>query len=187
MTSIVKIDGEHLVHALPNLSIQDQELLPRIAAKFTVDYLDSFRKLHSLKRDVHPTMGNIQSDAYMPSYRMEDREEMYDNLEVYYDYYPYEDEDDEEDEVYYTYSPSLCIGNRRWGDSGYVRSGRQEARPVQRSNFQDTGAGSSREPKKKEAVKSTMGRRAKRKLKREAANKAAAEKHQEHLMSRTPK
>ncbi|XVF47242.1 hypothetical protein PTKIN_Ptkin03bG0093600 [Pterospermum kingtungense] len=112
---------------------------------------------------------------------VEDREEVYDDLEGYY-YYQYDVEDDEEDEVCYTSSPSLRIGNRRWGDSGYVRSGRQEARPVQRSNFQDSGAGSSREPKKKEVGKSTMGRRAKRTLKREAANKAAAEKHQEHLM-----
>ncbi|KAB1213060.1 hypothetical protein CJ030_MR5G018707 [Morella rubra] len=29
---------------------------------------------------------------------------------------------------------------------GYVRAGRQEARPVSRSKFQDSGAGSSREP-----------------------------------------
>lgn len=126
----------------------------------------------------------LRATWFKPLIVLEEREEVYDNLESYYDYYPYEDEDDKEDEVYYTNSPSLRIGNRRWGDSGYVRSGRQEARPVQRSNFQDsTGVGSSREPKKKETAKSTMGRRAKRSLKREAANKAAAEKHQEHLMS----
>ncbi|OMO56357.1 putative protein binding protein [Corchorus olitorius] len=112
---------------------------------------------------------------------VEECEVVYDDLEDYY-YYQYEDEEDDEDEVYYTSSPSVRIGNRRWGDNGYVRSGRQEARPVQRSNVQDTGAGSSREPKNKEVAKSTIGRRAKRALKREAANKAAAAKHQEHLM-----
>lgn len=116
---------------------------------------------------------------------VEEREELYDDLDLESYYYQYEEEDDEEDEVYYTSSPSLRIGNRRWGDSGYVRSGRQEARPVQRSNFQDSGEGSSREPKKKEvAAKSpnTIGRRAKRTLKREAANQAAAAKHQERLV-----
>ncbi|PPS05356.1 hypothetical protein GOBAR_AA15305 [Gossypium barbadense] len=81
-------------------------------------------------------------------------------------------------------SPSLRIGNRRWGDNGYVRSGRREARPVQRSSSssQNSDASSSSEPKKKEVSKSIMGRRAKRALKREAADKAAAAKHQEHLM-----
>ncbi|KAB5541111.1 hypothetical protein DKX38_014085 [Salix brachista] len=85
-------------------------------------------------------------------------------------------------------SSSLRIGNRRWGNNGYVRAGHQEARPVHRSNFEDSGAGSShsgagssREPKKKEAAKERTGRRAKRTLKREAADKAAAAKHQQHL------
>ncbi|GKV26261.1 hypothetical protein SLEP1_g35599 [Rubroshorea leprosula] len=109
-----------------------------------------------------------------------DHEEAYDDLE---DYYQYEVEDDEDEEVYYASSSSLRIGNRRWGDNGFVRAGRQEARPVSRANFQDSGAGSSREPKKKEVVaKNAIGRRAKRTLKREAAEKAAAAKHQAHLM-----
>ncbi|GLU18893.1 hypothetical protein SLE2022_351700 [Rubroshorea leprosula] len=108
-----------------------------------------------------------------------DHEEAYDDLE---DYYHYEDEEDEDEEVYYTNSSSLRIGNRRWGDNGFVRAGRQEARPVPRPNFQDSGAGSSREPKKKEVAKNPIGRRAKRALKREAADKAAAAKHQERLM-----
>ncbi|PPD91615.1 hypothetical protein GOBAR_DD11436 [Gossypium barbadense] len=62
--------------------------------------------------------------------------------------------------------------------------GRREARPVQQSSSssQNSDASSSSEPKKKEVSKSIMGRRAKRALKREAADKAAAAKHQEHLM-----
>ncbi|KAK6144087.1 hypothetical protein DH2020_020907 [Rehmannia glutinosa] len=85
-------------------------------------------------------------------------------------------------EVYLGSSSSLRLGNRRWGDNGYVRGGRQEARPVFRPNIQEAGAGPSRQPKKKEiAVKETVGRRAKRALKREAADKAAAVKHQQHL------
>lgn len=85
---------------------------------------------------------------------------------------------DDMDEAYYGGSSSFRIGNRRWGDNGYVRAGRQEARPVHRPNFQDSGASSSREPKKKEVVgKSTTGRRAKRTQRREAADKAAEAKH----------
>jgi len=110
---------------------------------------------------------------------VEDREDAYDDPE---DYYPYEDEEDDLDEVYFSSSSSLRIGNRRWGDNGFVRAGRQEARPVHRSNYQDSGAGSSREPKNKEPVKVTTGRRAKRALKREAADQAAAAKHQQHLV-----
>lgn len=101
------------------------------------------------------------------------------------DYYQYEEVDDDlDDEAYYGSSSSFRIGNRRWGDNGYVRAGRQEARPAHhRSTFQDSGgASSSREPKNKEASKSTTGRRAKRALKREAADKAAEAKHQQHLL-----
>lgn len=113
-------------------------------------------------------------------------EDTYDPLE---DYCPYEDEvedeDDDLEEAYFN-SPSIRIGNRRWGDNGYVRAGRQEARPVYRANPQDEGASSSsHQPKKKEvAAKETVGtgRRAKRALKREAADKAAAAKHQQHLI-----
>ncbi|KAL3850170.1 hypothetical protein ACJIZ3_012052 [Penstemon smallii] len=100
------------------------------------------------------------------------------------DYYYYEDEDEDLNEVYLGSSSSLRIGNRRWGDSGYVRGGRQEARPIPRPNFQDSGAGPSRQPKKKETAvpKELVGRRAKRALKREAADKAAAAKHEQHLV-----
>ena len=114
---------------------------------------------------------------------VEDHEEAYYEVE---DLYLYQDE--EEDNLYEDYfsgSSSLRIGNRRWGDNGYVRGGRQEARPVhrQRVNIQESGAGPSREPRKKEATaKESVGRRAKRALKREAADKAAAAKHQQHLV-----
>ncbi|EYU35944.1 hypothetical protein ABFS82_14G222000 [Erythranthe guttata] len=105
-------------------------------------------------------------------------------------YYEYEDDEEEDldDEVYLGgSSSSLRIGNRRWGDNGYVRGGRQEARPVvYRPNLQDSsGAGPSREPnKKKESAVNeiTVGRRAKRALKREAADKVAAAKHQQLLV-----
>ncbi|KAL2510907.1 RING/U-box superfamily protein [Abeliophyllum distichum] len=99
---------------------------------------------------------------------------------IAYDYY-YEDEDED---LYLGSSSSLRIGNRRWGDNGYVRTGRQEARPISRPNFQDSGAGPSRQTNNKEAAaKETVGRRAKWALKREAADKAAAAKHQQHLGS----
>ncbi|XP_047148155.1 uncharacterized protein LOC124820492 [Vigna umbellata] len=113
-------------------------------------------------------------------------EDAYEELGDYYQYeYEDEDVDDDMDEAYYGGSSSFRIGNRRWGDNGYVRAGRQEARPVNRANFQDsgaTGASSSREPKKKEVGKSSTGRRAKRAQKREAADKAAEAKHQQHLV-----
>ncbi|KAJ6798914.1 Uncharacterized protein M6B38_212625 [Iris pallida] len=102
-------------------------------------------------------------------------------LQYYYDYG--NDEDDLDEAFYFNGSSSnIRIGNRRWGDNGYVRAGRKEARPVNRQAFDDPDAGPSRCPKKKEvAPKDVTGRRAKRALKREAADKAAAEKHQQHL------
>ncbi|KAK4339121.1 hypothetical protein RND71_040583 [Anisodus tanguticus] len=114
---------------------------------------------------------------------VEEKQEVNDDMDYLYAY-AYEDEEELED-FYFTSSPSLRIGNRRWGDNGYVRAGRQEARPAHRPpNSQDLGAGSSRQAKKKEAAgpKETVGRRAKRALKREAADKVAAEKHQQHLV-----
>ncbi|XP_055818826.1 uncharacterized protein LOC129887671 isoform X2 [Solanum dulcamara] len=111
---------------------------------------------------------------------VEEKQEVDDDMDYHYAY-----EDDEElEDFHFTSSPRLHIGNRRWGDNGYVRAGRQEARPAHRPNSQDSGAGSSRQTKKKETAvpKETVGRRAKRALKREAADKAAAEKHQQHLL-----
>ncbi|GMH10326.1 hypothetical protein Nepgr_012167 [Nepenthes gracilis] len=113
---------------------------------------------------------------------VEHQDDTYDELEEFYlfddDYEnayesDYQDEDDEEDEVYLNKSSGVHISNLRWGDDGYIQSGRQEAKPVYKSSFQDLGAGSSREPKKKEICKATIGRRAKRALKREAAVKAS--------------
>ncbi|KAI3797822.1 hypothetical protein L1987_33085 [Smallanthus sonchifolius] len=111
------------------------------------------------------------------------------------DFYPYgyeevdDDGDEDLDEVYLGRSSNINIriGNRRWGNNGFVRAGKQEARPVhQQPHFQDSGVGpSSREPKKNEAAArdvAAVGRRAKRTLKREAADKAAAAKHQQHLV-----
>ncbi|KAL8140163.1 hypothetical protein V2J09_006184 [Rumex salicifolius] len=124
------------------------------------------------------------------------QDEPYDEFADVYQYV-YEEEyvdvaeyDDDLEDAYFNNSASLRIGNRRWGDNGFVRSGRREARPVHRSSIHDTagagaGVGSSSEPNnnKKEA-----GRRAKRALKREAADKAAAAKHQQLLvrMGRNP-
>ncbi|TYJ96112.1 E3 ubiquitin-protein ligase RNF13 isoform X2 [Cucumis melo var. makuwa] len=109
----------------------------------------------------------------------EEREETYDEPEDD-QYYHYEDDDEELEDAYLGESPSLRIGNRRWGYNGYVRAGRQEARPVLRQEFTG-GPSSSRDPVTKQASKDKTGRRAKRALKREAADKAAAAKHQEHL------
>eukprot|EP01018_Ginkgo_biloba_P029708 Gb_22764 [translate_table: standard] len=96
------------------------------------------------------------------------------------DDYQYEDD---MDEAYY-YTSNVRLGNRRWGDSGYVRAGRKEARPVgvcATGSQNETGGSSSRSNKGKEISKEVAGRRAKRALKREAADKAAATKHQQHL------
>jgi hypothetical protein len=142
--------------------------------------------------------------------------------EEFYNQYQYDDEDDLDEESYYmSRSPSIRIGNRRWGDNGYIRGGRREARPrPPQTDSVDAGpsrtpkkkeaaagasgsgsprtpkkeeaagaSGSSRTPKKKEASatasgsgsKEVAGRRAKRAQKREAADRAAAEKHLKHL------
>ncbi|KAI5001971.1 hypothetical protein ZWY2020_026621 [Hordeum vulgare] len=103
-------------------------------------------------------------------------------------YRSYQYDDGDEDDLYEEYisrSPSIRIGNRRWGDNGYVRGGRREARPVVIPPAAD--AVPSRTPRKKEASasgsgsgsvsKDVAGRRARRAQKREAADKAAAEKH----------
>ncbi|KAL3621965.1 hypothetical protein CASFOL_034161 [Castilleja foliolosa] len=103
-----------------------------------------------------------------------EKEEL-DKIEDYHNY----DYDDDEDEFYFGSSSSLRIGNRRWGDNGYVSAGRQEVRPIRRPCAKDADTGPSRQPKKETPNKEIVGRRAKRALKREAANKAAAEKHQQ--------
>ncbi|CAH8303567.1 unnamed protein product [Eruca vesicaria subsp. sativa] len=110
--------------------------------------------------------------------------------------YEEEDEDDDLDE-FYLHGSNLRLGNRRWGDNGFVRSGRQEARPAQHNKHRvgqasgsDASGGSSsssREAKEKKTSSATAtGRRAKRAMKREAANKAAevvaAAKHEALLV-----
>ncbi|KAF5767821.1 putative transcription factor C2H2 family [Helianthus annuus] len=128
---------------------------------------------HPLRVESHEVLDNhVVEDVYPYAY-----EEAYD------------DEDEDLDEVYLGRSSNINIriGNRRWGNNGFVRAGKQEARPVHhQSHSQDSGAGSSsREPKKKDAAAkdaAAVGRRAKRALKREAADKAAAAKHQQHLV-----
>ncbi|KAI3723758.1 hypothetical protein L2E82_35515 [Cichorium intybus] len=126
---------------------------------------------------------------------IEPHEEPNDQITLdFYSYsYDYEEEEEDEDldEVYLGRASNINIriGNRRWGHNGFVRAGKQEARPVhhqQPPNLQDSGGAgpSSREPKKKESgnAAAAVGRRAKRTLKREAADKAAAAKHQQHLV-----
>ncbi|MQL77900.1 hypothetical protein Taro_010319, partial [Colocasia esculenta] len=112
---------------------------------------------------------------------VEPQEEAYEEQDLYlYDEYDADDDDIEED-YYITWSSTLHIGNRRWGDNGYIRSGRKEARPVNRQQHFGDSSGGSSSRKNKEVVKEVTGRRAKRALKREAADKAAAAKHQQHL------
>ncbi|XP_074310589.1 uncharacterized protein LOC141646611 [Silene latifolia] len=136
---------------------------------------------------------------------VEHRDDPDDDLDdIFYYQYQYQhdyEEQDDLDDVYLHNSSAPRIGNRRWGDNGYIRAGRQEARPAYRSNLHDSGIGpsssrqrkqkeadmesdgsSSHGPKKKEVGKDLMGRRAKRALKREAADKAAMAKHEQHLV-----
>lgn len=115
---------------------------------------------------------------------VEEQEDIYDEEEYFYPYEINEVDIDEDDldEVYYNNLSSIRIGNRRWGTNGYIRAGHQEARPVYRPNAQSSGASSSRDSGSSEAKKETKGRRAKRALKREAADKAAAQKHERHLV-----
>ncbi|KAL6506143.1 hypothetical protein OROGR_024324 [Orobanche gracilis] len=105
-----------------------------------------------------------------------EKEEL-DKIEDYY----YDNDEEDLAESYFCSSSSPRIGNRRWGDNGYVRAGRQEARLTYRFSRQDSDAGPSRQPKKETLNKQVVGRRAKRASKREAADKAAAAKHQQHL------
>lgn len=131
----------------------------------------------------------LRASWFQPLYVEEQVSESYDYYEDFFIPCEYEDEDDDLDE-YYLRGSSVRIGNRRWGDNGFVRSGRQEARPIQHRshNSQASGSGgsSSSEPKDKKVKTNTTGRRAKRAMKREAANKAAeasaAAKHEAHLV-----
>ncbi|KAF3336851.1 E3 ubiquitin-protein ligase ICP0 [Carex littledalei] len=133
---------------------------------------------------------------------IEPHEEVHDETDDIYPYYYAEElEEDEEDlESYYMRgnSSTIRIGNRRWGDNGYVRAGRKEARPVRQNLYIDDdgdvslprlcSSSSSSRKKDKEKVdgegsssKDCTGRRAKRAMKREAADRLAAARHQHRL------
>ncbi|KAH7427565.1 hypothetical protein KP509_10G049400 [Ceratopteris richardii] len=84
----------------------------------------------------------------------------------------YHDDYDLYEESYHI--SNLRLGNRRWGDSGYIRAGRREARPVAPCN-QDAGS-SSRQVKGKEPSKETIGRRARRSQKREQSDRISGKK-----------
>ncbi|XP_052209804.1 uncharacterized protein LOC127813088 isoform X2 [Diospyros lotus] len=150
--------------------------------KFPFEFLNVHRSLDGSLHDYmyEESVCLLLRAPWFKPLNVEDREEVYDEVD---DYYPFDDDEEDLHEVYLNHSSSLRIGNRRWGDNGYVRAGRQEARPVYRPNAQASGAGPSREPRKKEAApnEAVVGRRAKRALKREAADKAAAAKHEQHL------
>ncbi|KAL2507093.1 RING/U-box superfamily protein [Forsythia ovata] len=160
-------------------SYKEEPLCPQCKNPF--ELLNIHRSLDGSIHDymIEESVWLLLSASWFKPLIVADREEVDDEVE---DYYYHEDEEEDLDEVYFGSSSSLCIGNRRWGDNGYVRGGRQEARPIHRPSFQDSGAGPSRQPKKKETAKEMVGRRAKRALKREAADKAAAAKHERHLM-----
>ncbi|KMZ55926.1 E3 ubiquitin-protein ligase ICP0 [Zostera marina] len=97
-------------------------------------------------------------------------------LEIPYNQYVYEEnneyadyaDDDYEDYLENSLS-HIFIGNRKWGNNGFVRTGRKEARPIQHN----CNAGSSRPPM--ETSKDSTGRRARRTRKRAVANKVIAE------------
>lgn len=99
------------------------------------------------------------------------------------DYY----EDDDFDDYYF--KSNVRIGNRRWGDNGYVRAGRREARPVGvrhlaaavaqadeagSSSFRPGKAAAVAAAKEKAPAQAATGRRAKRAQKRAANDKQAA-------------
>ncbi|KAK9120938.1 hypothetical protein Syun_018555 [Stephania yunnanensis] len=89
------------------------------------------------------------------------------------EYYLFEEDDDGMDDFYLSGSSSLRIGNRRWGSNGYVTTGRREARLVSNEGFQQD-LGSSCRTNKGNKVEIGNGRRAKRAMKREVADRAAA-------------
>ncbi|KAM0954158.1 putative transcription factor C2H2 family [Dioscorea sansibarensis] len=157
-------------------------LCPQCKLPFT--FLDVYRSLDGSIHDYsfEESVCLLLRAPWFVPLSVETEESILDESEDISEYYDDERRDDDLDEAYFMHSQSnIRVGNRRWGDNGYVRSGRKEARPVIRQPFIDNGAGPSQVPKKKEATKDMLGRRAKRALKREAADKAAAVKHQQHL------
>ncbi|KMZ70836.1 E3 ubiquitin-protein ligase ICP0 [Zostera marina] len=99
-------------------------------------------------------------------------------------YFDEDDDDDIEESFFMGNLSSIRIGNRRWGNNGFVRAGRKEARPINKQKSiqrLDGGHAGPSRPAKVEAPSDITGRRAKRALKREAADKANMTKHQELL------
>lgn len=123
--------------------------------------------------------------AWFVPLQVDTKDDAYDeDLDYLLQLHDLEEEEDDLEDTYFVSTSNLRIGNRRWGDNGYVRAGRKQARPVNHESFQEpSGASSSRnqQHKGKEASKDGKGRRAKRAMKREAADKAAAAKHEQHL------
>lgn len=97
----------------------------------------------------------------------------------------YHDEEDCFDDYYF--KSDLRIGNRRWGDNGYVRAGRREARPVGVRHIAaavaEAGSSSARgwnagKGEEKAQPKEATGRRAKRAQKRQALDKLQSQQQQ---------
>uniref|UniRef100_A0A0D9VAD1 RING-type domain-containing protein n=1 Tax=Leersia perrieri TaxID=77586 RepID=A0A0D9VAD1_9ORYZ len=172
-------------------SYKEMPLCPQ--CKHPFDFLSVHRSLDGCIHDYlfEESVCLLLRATWFEPLMVEAHEEALDEEELYHSYQYDVDEDDLDEEAYYmSRSPSIRIGNRRWGDNGFVRGGRKEARPVMsRQSLNDADAGPSRTPKKKDVSasgsgsvsKEVAGRRAKRAQKREAADKAAAEKHLKHL------
>ncbi|KAL3141721.1 hypothetical protein ABBQ32_004404 [Trebouxia sp. C0010 RCD-2024] len=81
----------------------------------------------------------------------------------YSNYYDEYDDDEEVEDFYFSSAAGrarIVLGNRRWGENGYVASGRQQGRPVQRTPPTKAGQGSSGKkpaPGKQAAVKKEAG------------------------------
>ncbi|KAJ1695701.1 hypothetical protein LUZ63_012399 [Rhynchospora breviuscula] len=210
-------------------SYKEQPLCPQCKHPF-----ESLNVHRSLDGCIHDYMFEesvcllLRANWFIPL-MIEPHEEAHDETDDIYAYYYAEElEEDEDDlESYYMRgsSSTIRIGNRRWGDNGYVRAGRKEARPVRQHLYIDDdcdvspprlySSNSSNRKKDKEKIdgegsssknipgsssssssrknnkekkegegsvsKELIGRRAKRAMKREAADRVAAAKHQQHL------
>eukprot|EP00878_Enallax_costatus_P001092 GHUV01001229.1.p1 GENE.GHUV01001229.1~~GHUV01001229.1.p1 ORF type:complete len:474 (+),score=182.08 GHUV01001229.1:261-1682(+) len=77
---------------------------------------------------------NSNAAAYASAAAAEDGSDARDWADYYEDYVDAELEEDEEIEQYYFSSAAgrarVVLGNRRWGEGGYMRAGRMYARPV---------------------------------------------------------
>ncbi|KAG6482456.1 uncharacterized protein LOC122017938 [Zingiber officinale] len=120
----------------------------------------------------------VSSSSIINTQDVEPQEESYNELEELLQTEVNQELDDiEQDESYYVSKASIPIGNRRWWDNGFTRTGRKEACPIARQYHDDAAEVGPSHGSKKEMPKDVTGRRAKRAMKREAANKAAVERH----------